>query len=266
MRFFASQKSCVYQAPGLTNSPTPAPTPQPTPSTKFKLQTSGECRHPITSAAGCADAAEDLSLSDKTVSDDGQHRGVSYDPRGCYLEGGNLKYVRSLLAMTTSAFSFFYLPTHPLLYLFPLTPLLCCCNTPHTRYNSGHRNHGKCTSYDKCVCSLSADPNQSGATVGPCPDYAVQEGGLCYASMDKCLNYNRNCRSRCQSGRYYESLPVGWRLAEKTAAVVANVVAKNSFGTHLMVFANGESWGTRDYRAGRMRPWYGRRNGGQVNN
>ena len=114
MGFFASRKSCVYEAPGLTLAPTlaptPEPTPQPTPSTKFKL-TSGKCAHPITSAAGCADAAEDLSLSDKTVSDDGQHRGVGYDPRGCYLEGSRLKYVSSL---ATSAFSFFHLLTHSL--------------------------------------------------------------------------------------------------------------------------------------------------------
>jgi hypothetical protein len=39
----------------------------------------------------CAAAAVSLGFADTTVSDDGQH-GVSYDPKGCYYEGGSLKY------------------------------------------------------------------------------------------------------------------------------------------------------------------------------
>ena len=54
-------------------------------------QTSDKCAHPITSASACAQAATSLGLSDTTVSVDGQSD-VSYDPRGCYYEGGSLKY------------------------------------------------------------------------------------------------------------------------------------------------------------------------------
>jgi len=73
-----------------TTAPTPAPTAPPTP--RFVLQTSGVCARPIASAAACAAAAKELGLRDQTVSDDRHTTGVDVDPKGCYYEGGSLKY------------------------------------------------------------------------------------------------------------------------------------------------------------------------------
>ena len=46
----------------------------------------------ITSLAACSAAGKKLKLRDTTASDDRQRRGVSYDPAGCYYEGGRLKF------------------------------------------------------------------------------------------------------------------------------------------------------------------------------
>jgi len=79
--------SCIFKMPPTNVAPTPAPAPKP-----YMLQVSGKCASPITTAEDCATAAKVLGLSDKTVTDDGQHGGVSYDPKGCYFEQGSLKY------------------------------------------------------------------------------------------------------------------------------------------------------------------------------
>jgi hypothetical protein len=65
---------------------TAAPTP------RFVLQTSGVCARPIASATACAAAARELGLRDQSVSEDGHTTGVDVDPKGCYYEGGSLKY------------------------------------------------------------------------------------------------------------------------------------------------------------------------------
>jgi hypothetical protein len=81
-KYLRSSYSCVYKKTPTAVLPAPV----------YKLQTSGRCTNPITSSASCAAAAKQLNLSDKTVSDDGQHYGVSYDPKGCYFENRSLKY------------------------------------------------------------------------------------------------------------------------------------------------------------------------------
>jgi len=79
--------SCIYKMPPTNFAPTPAPAPKP-----YVLQESGTCASLITTKADCEEAAAVLGLSDKTVTDDGQHGGVVYDPKGCYFEQGSLKY------------------------------------------------------------------------------------------------------------------------------------------------------------------------------
>ena len=76
-----------FNAKGASREPSPAPAPKP-----YVLQESGTCASLITTKADCEEAAAVLGLSDKTVTDDGQHGGVVYDPKGCYFEQGSLKY------------------------------------------------------------------------------------------------------------------------------------------------------------------------------
>jgi len=62
---------------------------------RFVLKTSGTCRSYLNTAAECRNAATQLLLSDTTVSDDYQNR-ASWDPKGCYFEGGSLKFNRRM--------------------------------------------------------------------------------------------------------------------------------------------------------------------------
>ena len=55
------------------------------------MQTYGQCASPITSKSVCAEAAALLGMLDTSASDDNQD-GVWHDPKGCYFEGGALKY------------------------------------------------------------------------------------------------------------------------------------------------------------------------------
>jgi len=54
----------------------------------YELKTSGSCSTYIDSVAECSTAAKSLGLSDTSPSDDG----ATYDPPGCYLEAGSLKF------------------------------------------------------------------------------------------------------------------------------------------------------------------------------
>ena len=60
----------------------------------YVRQTSGYCMNNmiIRTPAECNAAAAKLKLSDTISSDDNQAYGVSYDPQGCYFEGGSLKH------------------------------------------------------------------------------------------------------------------------------------------------------------------------------
>ena len=82
-----ADKCLCYAPPSPPPSP-PAPPSAPTP--PVALVTSGTCAAYISSINECEAAAEKLGLSDLTCSDDGQD-GKSYDPQGCYFEGGSLK-------------------------------------------------------------------------------------------------------------------------------------------------------------------------------
>ena len=59
----------------------------------FELRSSGRCLMYITTSADCATAARALGVKDTTVEDDRQSK-RSYDPPGCYYEGGRLKMNR----------------------------------------------------------------------------------------------------------------------------------------------------------------------------
>ena len=122
--------SCVYQKNG---SPSP-----PAPVLPYKLQVSGKCAYPLTSSTMCRAAALVLGLSDDTVTDDGQHGSVHYDPKGCYFESGNLKYKSRRLASAASSLE-------------------------GTQFSSTLQakalNTDSCTASNMCVC----------ATKAPCP-------------------------------------------------------------------------------------------------
>ena len=62
--------------------------------TQFSLRKSGRCAPGtwITSYAQCNAASRELQLPDPIVQNDNQPKGVSYDPKGCYYEGGVLKF------------------------------------------------------------------------------------------------------------------------------------------------------------------------------
>ena len=75
---------------------------------------------------------------------------------------------------------------------------------------------------------------------GVCPSYAVAYGDYCYASMDK--QPASSSSGSCQDS--YIAMPDGWGLVPYSAALVTNVVAQHPFGTHILVFANGDSYGT----------------------
>ena len=54
-------------------------------------KTSGKCEHYFDSLSKCNEAAVALDLDDTSAVKDNQD-GVSYDPKGCYYEGGALKW------------------------------------------------------------------------------------------------------------------------------------------------------------------------------
>merc|ERR1719450_1481788 len=59
---------------------------------QYELKTSGTCSAYISTKSQCSAAARALGLSDTSAEDDRQSWGVSYDPKGCYYEGGRLKH------------------------------------------------------------------------------------------------------------------------------------------------------------------------------
>jgi len=63
-------------------------------SSTYYVRTSGRCASGtyLTSYAQCNAASRALQLNDPTVQNDNQPKGVSYDPKGCYYEGGVLKF------------------------------------------------------------------------------------------------------------------------------------------------------------------------------
>ena len=72
-----------------------------------------------------------------------------------------------------------------------------------------------------------------------------------YAVMDHCARDNGygECSSNCQSS--YIALPSGWELVPYSADLVTNVVRRSptetsayGWGTHCLVFSNGESYYT----------------------
>ena len=60
-------------------------------SIEFETKTSGKCNNYVTSMSECNRAAKVLGFSDTTSTND-YNGHVSYDPRGCYYEGGSLKF------------------------------------------------------------------------------------------------------------------------------------------------------------------------------
>jgi len=69
-----------------------ATTTRSAPTGLYSLKTSGNCLGGLIPSMGeCSVAAADLRLSDTTAQDDRQG-GVTYDPSGCYFEGGSLKF------------------------------------------------------------------------------------------------------------------------------------------------------------------------------
>jgi hypothetical protein len=84
----------------------------------------------------------------------------------------------------------------------------------------------------------------SGSAVWKGYEYITMDGATCPAAS----NYGK-CSKTCQSS--YLSLPSGWSLAPYSNDVVQNVVAKNAFGTHVVVFSNGWSYGTKAYSTGK---------------
>ena len=81
---------------------------------------------------------------------------------------------------------------------------------------------------------------------GVCPSYAVGYGDYCYASMDK--QPASTSGTSCQDS--YIAMPDGWGLVPYSAAVVTNVVKKHPFSTSVLVFANGDSYYTSQYKTG----------------
>jgi len=123
----------------------------------------------ITSAADCAKAAQQLKtggatwIRDLTVSNDNQ-QGVGYDPKGCYYEGGSLKF--------------------------------------NMKGKSSNTNKGRCSTYDNCLCKKQPykDPSTYSKPAGctdindcaktPCsPSGTTLAGAVCTdtgASSYKC--------------------------------------------------------------------------------
>eukprot|EP00944_MAST-04C_sp_MAST-4C-sp1_P002068 g2068.t1 len=62
---------------------------------QYEKKTSGKCQYDITCFNECEAAAIALGFSDTSATDDKQDNGqtgVTYDPKGCYYEGGSLKF------------------------------------------------------------------------------------------------------------------------------------------------------------------------------
>ena len=73
-----------------TLSPTTASPTLPPALIPFELKTSGHCTEHVLTVAACNEAAAALGLSDTTAENDLQSK-KSFDPPGCYFEGGRLK-------------------------------------------------------------------------------------------------------------------------------------------------------------------------------
>jgi uncharacterized repeat protein (TIGR02543 family) len=74
----------------------------------------------------------------------------------------------------------------------------------------------------------------------------VTYSGYCYEALDG-TSYN-SWTAGCQAT--WLSLPAGWSLVPYSSAIETNVVRAYPWGTHVMVFAGGEGYGTANYSAG----------------
>jgi len=81
-------------------------------------------------------------------------------------------------------------------------------------------------------------------TIHGCPLNTVVYGKYCYATMDyKNCNPDskyKKCTQTCQNS--YMAMPSGWQLVPYTSAVKTNIVDKHGFGTHCLIFSNGQSY------------------------
>ena len=77
---------------------------------QYEKKTSGKCQYDITCFNECEAAAIALGFSDTSATDDKQDNGptgVTYDPKGCYYEGGSLKF-NARISFERSNLTMFY--------------------------------------------------------------------------------------------------------------------------------------------------------------
>jgi hypothetical protein len=92
----------------------------------------------------------------------------------------------------------------------------------------------------------------------------VYYGGNAYRTLDNTNpkdSYNAG-GSKCQGS--YITMPAGWKVAPYSSGVLKNVVEKYPWRTHVLVFSNGDGYGTAAYSKGRWNPNMLKQSGSQY--